>query len=117
MAFHMTAAAAREILAAAGRSGAVGVPLRVAARPGHDGMAYGLGFDDPAADDEIAVFGGLTVLIGPDSREWLADTVLDFVELDTGGQDFVFVPAAPAAAGSCGSRRSACGSCGGGSCA
>lgn len=115
MAFHMTAAAAREILAAAGRSGAGGMPLRVAAKPARDGMAYGMGFDERAEDDEVAVFEGLTVLIGPDSRDWLQGTVLDFVELDTGGRDFIFVQPAPAPAAGCATRRG-CGSGGCGSC-
>lgn len=117
MAFHMTSAAALEVLAAAQRSGAAGAALRVAARPAREGMSYGMGFDEPAPGDEVAVFDGLTVLIGADSGAWLAGTVLDFVELDTGGHDFIFVqPQAQAAAGcasqarACGSGR--CGSCG-----
>jgi iron-sulfur cluster assembly protein len=92
MAFHMTTAAAQEILAAAQRSGADGMALRVAAKPTPDGLAYGMGFDDAAPDDEVAVFDGLTVLIAPPSREPLAGTVLDFVELDGGGRDFIFMP-------------------------
>lgn len=109
MAFHMTAAAAREILAAAERSGAAGAALRIAARPAADGsLSYGMGFDDPAGDDQVAVFEGLTVLIGTASSAWLADTVLDYVELDSGERDFIFVQPALASAG--------CGSCGGGRC-
>lgn len=90
MAFHMTRAAAQEILAAAQRSGAQGMALRVAARPSADGLAYGMGFDERAPDDEVAVFDGLTVLIAAPSRDSLANTVLDFVELDGGGRDFIF---------------------------
>jgi iron-sulfur cluster assembly protein len=91
MAFHLTTAAAQEILAAAQRSGAAGMALRVAAKATPGGLAYGMGFDEAAPDDEVAVFEGLTVLIAPASREWLAGTVLDFVELDGGGRDFIFV--------------------------
>lgn len=114
MSFHMTAAAAREIQAAAERSGAAGMALRVAAKPAPDGIAYGMGFDELAPDDEVAVFDGLTVLIAEPSRRWLADTVLDFVELDDGGRDFVFVqprqPAGCVTQRSCGSG--GCSSCG-----
>lgn len=112
MAFHMTSAAAREILAAAGRSNAAGLALRVAARPAQDGsLSFGMGFDEPAEDDEVRVFDGLTVLIGAASSRWLADTVLDYVELDTGDRDFIFVQPEVAPAGGCATR-----TCGGGSC-
>lgn len=110
MSLQLTPAAAREILAAAGRSGAVGSPLRVAARPSREGIAFTMGFDDARADDTVAVVEGLTVLVAPDSRDWLAGAVLDFVELDDGSRDFIFVPAQQQGAG-CGSG------CGGGRCA
>ncbi|HKB54157.1 MAG TPA: hypothetical protein VKD22_09160 [Ramlibacter sp.] len=90
MAFHMTSAAAQEILAAAQRSGAEGMALRVAAKSTSDGITYGMGFDELAPGDEVTVFEGVTVLIAAPSREWLAGTVLDFVELDGGGRDFIF---------------------------
>ncbi len=95
MPFHVTSAAAQEILAAAGRSGAAGMALRVAARHTPEGIAYGMGFDEAAPDDEVAMFEGLTVLIAAPSRPLLAQTVLDFVELDAGGRDFIFVPPQP----------------------
>lgn len=111
MHFQLTSAAAREILAAAQRSGAEGAALRVAARPGADGIAYGMGFDDPAPDDTVAVFEGLTVLVGRSSERWLAGTVLDFVEIEAGTHDFIFVPPEPAAAESgCATKASGCGS-------
>lgn len=114
MSFHLTAAAAREIQAAAGRSGAAGMALRVAAKPAPDGIAYGMGFDEPAPEDEVAVFEGLTVLIAGPSRPWLADTVLDFVELDDGGRDFIFLQQTQA--GGCATQRRSCGSGGCSSC-
>ncbi|HEY0824405.1 MAG TPA: hypothetical protein VGD76_11505 [Ramlibacter sp.] len=114
MSFRMTAEAAREILAAAERSSAGGMALRVAARPARDGLAYAIGFDEPAPDDAVTVVEGLTVLVGADSQDLLAGTVLDYVELDTGARDFVFVPPA-AADGACATAARACGSgrCGG----
>ena len=124
MTFSVTAAAANEILAAAERSDAAGLALRVAARQVADGsLEYGMGFDEPREDDETAEFGGLTVLLGSPSQPLLAGTVLDYVEVASGRFDFVFIPpqeplaagrgaAAPAhAGGACGSG--GCGSCGG----
>ena len=49
--FSMTMSAATEILAAAARSDAAGMALRVAARQIADGsLEYGLGFDDERED-------------------------------------------------------------------
>jgi iron-sulfur cluster assembly protein len=112
MAFHMTTAAAREILAAAQRSGAAGMALRVAAKSTPDGPAYGMGFDEPAPDDDVTVFDGLTVVIAQPSQASLAGTVLDFVELDGGGRDFIFVQPEPAGQ----SVSDPHSSCGGGGC-
>ena len=115
MTFRLTETAAREILAAAARSGAEGLALRVAARPTREGLAYAMGFDDPAPDDDVCVVAGLTVLVAPSCRDGLAGTTLDYVELDSGHRDFVFVPPAPQGEG-CATRRG-CGSGGCASCA
>ncbi len=116
MAFHMTSAAAQAILAAAERSDAAGMALRVAAKASPDGVAYGMGFDEPAPGDEVAVFDGLTVLIAQPSRPWLQATVLDFVELAEGQGDFVFAPAAQALADADAAPAGNAKRCGGGGC-
>lgn len=108
--FQVTPSAAREILAAAARSDAAGLALRVAARQVADGsIEYGMGFDEEREDDTPASFGGLTVLVGSPSLPLLDGTVLDYVEIEPGRFDFVFIPApedvvpgAPAAAKACG---------------
>lgn len=93
--FSVSAAAAGEILAAAARSDAAGMALRVAARQVSDGsIEYGMGFDEEREDDEPAAFDGLTVLVGAPSRPLLAGTVLDYVEVEPGRYDFVFIPPA-----------------------
>ena len=113
--FNVTPAAAQELLAAAARSDAAGMALRIAARQTADGsIEFGMGFDEEREDDVPAQFDELTVLIGSPSKPLLDDTVLDFVELEPGQFDFVFMPAADfdaalAKAGSCGTG--GCGSC------
>ncbi len=114
--FTMTPGAAQQILAAAERSDAAGMALRVAARQQADGsLDYGMGFDEQREDDSPLQFEGLTVLIGPPSQPLLQDTVLDFVEMEPGEFSFVFAAAgslAPEApASSCGSG--GCSKCGG----
>ncbi len=119
----LTPAASQEILAAAARSNAAGMSLRIAARQVADGsIEYGMGFDEEREDDQPVEFGGLKVLVGSPSRPLLEGTVLDFVEIEPGRRDFVFIPldepvaatsgcasTAPKARGGCGSG--ACGSC------
>lgn len=106
MAFHMTSAAAQEILAAAARSGAEGMALRIAARRLGQDLDFAMGFDEPAPDDEVARFDGLTVLMAPQSQPWLERVVVDYVELDGGGRDFIFMQ--PDAG--CASQAKGCGS-------
>lgn len=113
--FSMTRSAAAEILAAAERSNAAGMPLRVAARQQGDGsIGYGMGFDDHREQDSALEFAGLQVLIAPPSLPLLQDTVLDYVELAPGRFDFVFAeaeaPQPDAPAMGCGSG--GCGRCG-----
>ena len=113
MGFQMTSAAAREILAAAGRSGAEGMALRIAAKSIGDGIAFGMGFDDPAPDDQVVEFEGLTVLIGAPSAPWLEGTLLDYAEVGEGRRDFVFMGIEEPQAGGCATPARGCG---GGSC-
>lgn len=115
--FNLTPAAAREILAAAQRGQAENLALRVAARQLADGsIEYGMGFDEWREQDEATEVEGLRVLVGAPSRALLADTWLDYVEIEAGRYDFVFAPAggpdeASAPAKACGSV--GCNRCGG----
>ncbi len=111
--FKVTSAAAQEILAAAARSDALGMALRVAARQVADGsIEYGMGFDEAREDDEPAQFGALTVLVGSPSKPLLEGAELDFVEIEPGRFDFIFAPPKTKAApgGTCGSG--GCAGCG-----
>lgn len=111
--FTVTEAASIEILAAAQRGQTQDMALRVAARRRDDGsVAFGMGFDDWREQDEATEVGALRVLVGASSRELLADLCLDYLEVEPGRHDFVFMPKAevPApAAKSCGSG--GCSSC------
>ena len=118
--FNVTSAAAQEIQAAAARSDAAGLALRVAARQVEDGsIEYGMGFDEVREDDEPMDFDGLTVLVGAPSQPLLDGTVLDYVEVDAGRFDFIFVPppesvvaGSTPAAGKPGCGSGGCNSCG-----
>lgn len=114
--FTLTSAAARQIQQAASASDAQEMALRVAARVDADGsLQYGMGFDDAKDEDMKLDLDGVAVVIGGESQDLLDDTVLDFVELEPGQFNFIFIDArqaqntaAPATGGGCSS-----GSCGG----
>ena len=91
--FTVTPTASQEILAAAARSSAAGMALRVAARQVADGsVEYGMGFDEPREGDMPLQLRGVDVLIAPPSQPMLQGVVLDFVEIAPGNFNFIFMP-------------------------
>jgi iron-sulfur cluster assembly protein len=112
--FTLTAAAAARIRQAAVEGGMAELALRVAARRENDGsITYGMGFDEPGEGEQPSLQSdGVTVLIASSSRPLLQDTQLDFVELEPGEFNFIFVPQVAAPRG-----KSGCGSCSSGGCA
>ncbi len=118
--FTLTSAAARQIQQAATDSGANDMALRIAAKPESDGsVQYGMGFDDATDNDMKLVLEGVAVLIAAQHQDLLDDTVLDFVELEPGEFNFIFMdasvaperPAPAMSAGGCGSGGCASGGC------
>lgn len=89
--FTVTPAAAAQIKRSAEE--ASGEPLlRVAAKRAADGsVEYGMGFDDLRDQDAQIECEGVRILIGPLSRELLDGATLDFVELEPGEYQFIFV--------------------------
>lgn len=119
--FTLTSAAARQIQQAASASGAQEMALRIAARVDPDGsMQYGMGFDDPKEEDMKLDLDGVAVVIADESQELLIDTVLDYVELNPGEFNFIFIDGSqsPCATeqvptgGGCGSGGCSSGGCG-----
>jgi iron-sulfur cluster assembly protein len=88
----LTPAAAEQVLRAAADAGIEEPLLRVAARLDDTGgeIEYGMGFDDRREQDEEFDCGGVIVLVSPPSRDALAGTVLDFVEMSPGDYRFIF---------------------------
>jgi iron-sulfur cluster assembly protein len=114
MTFALTPAAAARILQSAVDSGIDDASLRVAAKRGPDGeMAYGMGFDDLREGDMPLELQGVRLLIGAPSQPLLQGTQLDFVEIEPGRFEFIFVPDGAAAEPP---PRSGCGSGGCSSC-
>lgn len=106
--FRLTPAAATQIQQAAEAANAAEMALRVAAKLRPDGeVEYAMGFDDERNDDTELAAHGVRVLISKHSVALLSDIELDYVELNAGEFNFIFVPgkdtAPPAPAGGCGS--------------
>lgn len=117
--FTLTTSAAQQIQQAAASSGAQEMALRIAAKIDPDGSKqYGMGFDDPTEEDMKLDLKGVAVVIAGESQVLLADTVLDYVELNPGEFNFIFINARdfqdevePAPSGGCGSSACATGGC------
>ena len=90
--FKITSAAAKQIKIAAAQGGTEGMALRFAARENQDGsFAYNMGFDNPTDADESMTCEDVQVVIDPAYMPLLEETTLDFVELDDGDTQFVFL--------------------------
>jgi len=90
--FTLTSAAAQQITQAAQDSGAQDAVLRVAARREADGsIGYGMGFDDVGDGDMRLQIQDVHIVIAPHHVALLEDTTLDFVELEPGQYNFIFV--------------------------
>lgn len=88
----ITPAAASQIRLSAQQSKAEGIPLRIAAtRNSDNSIHYGMGFDDSKEDDISVTSEDIEIVIAPASAPLLNDTVLDFVELEPGKMQFIFM--------------------------
>lgn len=88
----VTEEAAKQIKLSAKQGKAEGMPLRIAAsRNEDDSIHYGMGFDDSKEDDISVTSEGIEIVVSPISAELLNNTVLDFVELEPGKHQFIFM--------------------------
>jgi iron-sulfur cluster assembly protein len=88
----ITPSAADQIKLSAQHSKAEGMPLRIAATRNDDAsIHYGMGFDDSKEEDISITCENIEVIVSPESAALLIDTVLDFVELEPGNRQFIFL--------------------------
>jgi iron-sulfur cluster assembly protein len=88
----VTPTAAKQIKLSAQQGKTEGLPLRVAAtKNDDDSYHYGMGFDDAKEDDISVTSEGIEIIIAKVSVDLLKDTVLDFVELEPGKHQFIFM--------------------------
>lgn len=89
----ITPAAAEQIRASATAGDMDGLAMRIAARRDPDGsIHYGLGFDDNELEgDERLSVAGIDVVIGESSRILVDGMTMDFVEIEPGAWQFIFL--------------------------
>lgn len=90
--FKLTGAAADQVRRAAQQSGAEGMALRIAARQLPDGtIDYRMGFDHTGEEDIRFSSEGVDILMVPEDVPLLGEAVMDFVELQPGERQFIFL--------------------------
>lgn len=88
----ITPGAAAQIRKASEQADADDLYLRIAAKREDDGgIEYGMGFDDLGAQDQIYTSEGIDVLISDSCKDLLRGTTLDYVELNPGQFEFIFI--------------------------
>ncbi len=88
----ITPDAAEQIKASASQQGIEDLPLRIAAKKADDGsIEYAMGFADQTGVDDISFNSeGVDVVLAPASALLLKGTVMDYVEIEPGEQNFIF---------------------------
>lgn len=89
----ITPEAAKQIRHSAKEEHLEGLALRVAAKRNADGsIHYGMGFDDEGREEDLQFNSeGIDIVIAPVSIDLLNGTVIDFVELEPGNFNFIFM--------------------------
>ena len=88
----LTKAAAEQVKKSAQESNLEGMALRLAVKRMEDGsLDYGMGFDSETEDDLRFKSEGVDVVVAPPYMELLNGMTVDFVELDAGSYNFIFL--------------------------
>ncbi len=90
--FRVTHAAATQVKVAAQQGGTDGMALRLAAHQKPDGsIDYMMGFDEAAEEDIRVTSEGVEIVMAPEYVPLLDETLLDYVELEKGEHQFIFI--------------------------
>ena len=90
--FKVTPTAATQINDSASKGGAEGMALRLAAIRHDDGSYdYKMGYDEVSEDDISFKSEEVSIVIAPEYIPLLDETTLDYVEMDDGQMQFIFL--------------------------
>ncbi len=88
----ITPAAAAQIKLSAEQGKTEGLALRIAASRNDDNsIHYGMGFDDSQEDDITISAENIEIITSAASAELLTNSTIDFVELEPGKFQFIFM--------------------------
>ena len=89
----VTPDAAKQIQFSAKESGINDAVLRIAIKQIEDGsLHYAMGFDDAISDTDLRFENeGVQLVIAETSQSYAKDMTLDYVKLDNGEKNFVFI--------------------------
>ena len=88
----LTPEAAKQIRFSAKQGNLEGLPIRLAATKNPDGsLHYGMGFDDVKEDDTTYTSEDVDIVISEVSKDLLKGTTVDYVELEPGNPQFIFM--------------------------
>ena len=88
----ITPTAAEQIKISAQQGDSESLALRIAATKNDDDtIHYGMGFDESKEDDISIDSEDIKIIVSPVSAELLKNTTLDFVEIEPGKQQFIFL--------------------------
>jgi iron-sulfur cluster assembly accessory protein len=89
----ITPRAAEQIRLSAKQGNLIGMPLRIACqKQPNGGFHYALGFDDQSQQgDETFTSEGIDLVVSILSKPLLSGTIIDYVELETGKFEIIFL--------------------------
>jgi iron-sulfur cluster assembly protein len=88
----ITETAAKQIQASAQQTESENMSLRIAARKNDSGkLEYAMGFDHRTEADKSVDCHGVNIIVSPDSQPLLDGATLDYVELNPGKFEFIFI--------------------------
>lgn len=89
----ITPSAAAQIRKSATEGNMADLPLRIAAKRESDGsINYAMGFADKHDENDLSFNSeGVTLVVAPVSLELIKDMTIDFVELEAGQSNFIFL--------------------------
>lgn len=90
---NVTPNAASQIQFSAKESGMQDAVLRIAIKQQQDGsLHYAIGFDDAISESDFRFEDqGVQMVIAESSQQYAKDMTIDFVELDNGEKNFIFL--------------------------
>ena len=88
----LTSTAVKQIRLSAKEGSLEGLPMRIAATKNEDGsIHYGMGFDDVKETDITHSSDGVDIIVSPETNSIVDGMKIDFVELDEGKAQFIFM--------------------------